>query len=119
MGKRKWGVSMMKNILLNYVMGKYRKIIVIFMIILTTVNAVRVYILFNSQISFGFHMLSFFAYIPFLFAIYNVPILASESVNNGSSDWDILCRVCYVFGSLILLFGIIYITFIPKILLES
>lgn len=108
---------MIKNILLNYIMGKYRVFIVVSIIVLTTINAIRTYILFGSKISFEFQMLACFAYIPFLFAIYNVPILASESVNNSSSDWDILCRFYYIVGALMLVLGIVYLTFTPKLLL--
>lgn len=107
---------MIKDILLNYIMGKYRIFIVVLIIILTTINAIRTYILFRSQISFEFQILACFAYIPFLFAIYNVPILASESVSSTSSDWDILCRFCYIVGALMLVLGIVYLTFKPEIL---
>ncbi len=108
---------MIKNILLNYVMGKYRSFIVISVIVLTTLNAMRAHTVFNSEVLIVYKIAYLLAYVPFLFAIYNIPNIVSDAVDESSNGWDIFCRALYILGTLSLVFGSIYITFIPKLLL--
>lgn len=101
---------MIKNILLNYIMGKYRKIIVI---ICTCIGILIVghLIVFNNFIfgeEFFALVLSYFA---FIVAIYNGSPVGFPSVNINSNDFDISMRALFIIMTLSLFLYISYSIF--------
>ncbi|MDP7777325.1 hypothetical protein QWI49_19565 [Acinetobacter nosocomialis] len=106
---------MIKNILLNYIMGKYRRIVVI---ICTCIGLLIIGLLIIGRLiilddfifgeEFFALVLSYFA---FIFAIYNGSPVGFPSVNIGSNDFDISMRALFIIMTLSIFLYISYSIF--------
>lgn len=101
---------MIKNILLNYIMGKYRRIVVIICTCIGLLIIGRLIILddFIFGEEFFALVLSYFA---FIFAIYNGSPVGFPSVNIGSNDFDISMRALFIIMTLSIFLYISYSIF--------
>ncbi|MDO7481391.1 hypothetical protein Q5X45_01085 [Acinetobacter baumannii] len=101
---------MIKNILLNYIMGKYRKIVVIICACIGLLIIGRLIILddFIFGEEFFALVLSYFA---FIVAIYNGSPVGFPSVNIGSNDFDISMRALFIITTLSIFLYISYSIF--------
>lgn len=106
---------MMKNILLNYIMSKYRKSLVVISLIIGLIVTIRFYF-FMLKDNFYFPMLFLCLSIPipFIVVIYNTPALGAPAVNENSSDLDIFLRYFALLGTLLPFVFSIYFTFYPE-----
>lgn len=101
----------MKDILLDYIMGKYRKIIVV---ICTCIGLLTIghLIVYNDTI-FGEEFFSLvLSYFAFIVAMYNGSIVGFPSVNIESNDFDILMRVLFIMMTLSIFINISYSIFL-------
>lgn len=101
---------MIKDILLNYIMGKYRRIVVIICTCIGLLIIGRLIILddFIFVEEFFALVLSYFA---FIFAIYNGSPVGFPSVNIGSNDFDISMRALFIIMTLSIFLYISYSIF--------
>ncbi len=99
-----------KDILLNYIMGKYRRIVVIICTCIGLLIIGRLIILddFIFGEEFFALVLSYFA---FIFAIYNGSPVGFPSVNIGSNDFDISMRALFLIMTLSIFLYISYSIF--------
>ncbi|MBP1493123.1 hypothetical protein J8Z69_02275 [Acinetobacter nosocomialis] len=86
---------MIKNILLNYIMGKYRRIVVIICTCIGLLIIGRLIILDDFILGEEFFALVL-SYFAFIFAIYNGSPVGFPSVNIGSNDFDISMRALFI-----------------------
>ncbi len=105
---------MMKYILLNYLMGKYRKYLSIASIVISFIITVRYYFIFRADFYFPSLFLYLLIPMPLIVVLNNTPVFGSPSVNENSSDLDIFLRYCSLLGTLLPFILVIYLTFYPE-----
>lgn len=98
---------MTKDILLNYVMGKYRRIIFIICACIGLFIIGRLIILDNFIFGEKFFALVL-SYLTFIVAIYNGSPVGFPAVNIGSNDFDISMRVIFIILTLSIFIYISY-----------
>lgn len=101
---------MIKDILLDYIMGKYRKII---LMIFTSIFLLSMgYLIWFNNFIFNEKFFALvLSYFSFIVAIYNGSPVGFPSVNMGSSDFDIIVRVMFIIITLSLFLYISYSIF--------
>ena len=105
---------MMKYILLNYLMGKYRKYLSITSIVISFIFTVRYYFIFRADFYFPSLFVCLLIPMPLIVVLYNTPVFGSPSVNENSSDLDIFLRYCSLLGTLLPFIFAIYFIFYPE-----
>lgn len=84
---------MVKAILINYVMGRYRKTIVVFLTIISLFLLIR-WILISKTLNFNEDALYLIiSYIAFVVSIYNGSPIGYPEVNSDSNSLDIFMRI--------------------------
>ncbi|MDK2169771.1 hypothetical protein [Acinetobacter baumannii] len=101
---------MIKDILLNYIMGKYRRIIVIICACIGLLTIGRLIILDNFIFGEKFFALVL-SYLAFIAAIYNGSPVGFLAVNTDSNDFDIGMRVIFIILTLSIFIYISYSIF--------
>ncbi|WP_445116544.1 hypothetical protein [Acinetobacter sp. WZC-1] len=107
---------MLKDLLLNYIMGKYRKYLTIFSIVFCTLCTIRYYFVMNLPIYIPEMIILLFTPAPFVLTLFNVPVLGMPSINKSSSGLDVNLRVCGLMATLILMCLYALFTFCPNCL---
>ena len=101
---------MIKDILLNYIMGKYRRIIVIIFACISILMNRSLIILDNFIFGEEFFALVL-SYLAFIVAIYNGSPVGFPAVNMDSNDFDISMRVIFIMLTLSIFIYISYSLF--------
>lgn len=84
---------MVKTILINYVMGRYRKTIMVFLTIISLFLLIR-WILISKTLNFNEDALYLIiSYIAFVVSIYNGSPIGYPEVNSDSNSFDIFMRI--------------------------
>jgi hypothetical protein len=107
---------MLKNLLLNYIMGKYRKNLVIFSCLMCTLSTIRYYYVIDTQLYSPEIIFFLLTPVPFVLALHNVPTVGMPSVDKNSSDLDIYIRFYGLVGMFVLLLGYVFLTFNPELM---
>ncbi len=107
---------MLRNLLLNYIMGKYRKKLFIFSILICTLSTIRYFYVIDTQLYFPEIILFLLAPVPFLLALHNTPVIGMPSVDENSSNLDIYLRFYGLVGMFALLLGYVFLTFHPELM---
>lgn len=102
--------EMIKSILLDYVMGKYRRIIFIICTCIGLLIISRLIILDNFIFGEKFFALVL-SYLAFIVAIYNGSPVGFPAVNIGSNDFDISMRALLIMMTLSIFLYISYLIF--------
>ncbi len=100
----------MKNILLNYVMGKYRKKITYICTFICLITIVCIVISENDQSGYDI-ILVILGYLAVLGSIYNYEIPGIRDVNGESNNYDIGVRYIYIIITFSLFINISYLMF--------
>ena len=107
---------MLKHLLLNYIMGKYRISLAIILSLVSTLSTMRYFYVIDSPIYVPWFVFSLMFPIPFVLALYNTPVIGMPAVDENSNDMDIFLRFAGLVGMLLLLMGYIYLTFNPELM---
>lgn len=107
---------MIRDLLLNYIMGRYRKSLAIILSFICTLSTIRYVYVINSQMYLPENLFFLLVPLPFVLALYNTPVIGMPAVDKNSSDMDIFLRFIGVFGMLLLLLGYVYLTFNPDLM---
>ena len=100
----------MKDILLNYVMGQYRRRIAYICGFISLITIVRIITSENDQSAYDI-ILVILGYLAFLGSIYNYEIPGVREVNNESNNYDIGVRYIYIIITFSLFINISYLMF--------
>lgn len=107
---------MLKKVLLNYVMGKYRKNLAIFSSLVCTLSTIRYFYAIETPLYFPGIIFFLLVPVPFVLALYNTPVVGMPSIDENSSDLDIQLRFYGLVGMFVLLLGYIFLTFNPELM---
>lgn len=107
---------MLRNLLLNYIMGKYRKNLVISSSLMCTLSTIRYYYVIDSPLYFPAIILFLLAPVPFVLALHNTPVIGMPSVDENSGNLDIYLRFYGLVGMFALLLGYVFLTFNPELM---